>query len=417
MSQEISGVEAMGKYPKWVYELAERVLIESIKYPTVLGESYREITEFYSEVLSEYGVHTTLYRVPDDYTAKHLAPEMKPEKARYILLARIGSGDRTLQYNGHYDVVAPGEGWCVTEPFNPKKIEDRVYGRGSTDMKGGIAAFLAALAYLAQGELNIVVEAAFVPDEEIGGAAGTGYLVKEIGSRPTWVVIAEPSGIDNIWIGHKGLVWCYVKVYGKQVHGSTPWLGDNAFEKMVEVAKYFIEEYIPRLQSIKSRYSYDLAGGEHPTATLGGKLIAPGSINIVPGVSGFSIDRRLIVEERADTVAKELEEFAKKASEKLKVKTELVVVEKMDPALTDPESQLVKALTETVAENIGRTPRTTICIGGLDMRYYTALGIETVTYGPGEPGMPHKVNEYVKLSNVYKAVDVYIDLAYRLSRT
>ncbi len=405
----------MVRLPDWVYGLAVEILVESIKYPTVLGEAYEDMVKYYADKLSEYGVHVTIHRVPDEYVKEKLIPEYNPDKPRYILLARVGKGDKVLQFNGHYDVVSPGEGWSVTDPFTPKRVDNKIYGRGSTDMKGGIAGFLAAMAYLASREdLNIVVEAAVVPDEEIGGVTGTGYLVNELKSRPNWVVIAEPSGIDNMWIGHKGLVWGYVKTYGKQVHGSTPWLGDNAFEKMVLLAKYFMDNYIPRLKSKRSSYEYDLPGGEYPTITLGGRVIAPGNINIVPGVSGFSIDRRLIVEEKADEVEAELKNFVEKASNELGVKAEFVVVEKMDPALTKPDTLLVEALSHAVKEVIGVEPRRTVCVGGLDMRYYTYVGIEAVTYGPGDPNMPHKPNEYIEVDKLHKVIEVYVDLAYKL---
>lgn len=406
------------KLPEWVYSLAEEVLLETIKYPTILGDSYEEIVKYYADKLAEYGVYTTIYRVPEEYLREKLLPEYNPGKPRYILVARIGEGSKTLQFNGHYDVVSPGEGWKITNPFTPKKIDNKIYGRGSSDMKGGIASFIAAMAYLASREkLGIVVEASIVPDEEIGGITGTGYLVNELGSRPDWVVIAEPSGINNIWIGHKGLIWCYVKTYGKQVHGSTPWLGDNAFEKMIYVAKYFVEKYIPSLRKKKSSYEYDMVGGEYPTATLGGRVIAPGNINIVPGVSGFSIDRRLIVEEKTDEVERELREFLSKACDELGFKADLVIVEKMDPALTSPDTCLVKTLISVVKNNTGFEPRKTVCVGGLDMRYYTRIGIETVTYGPGEPGVPHKSDEYIEVDKMYKIIDIYVDLVYELEKT
>ncbi|RLG89577.1 MAG: succinyl-diaminopimelate desuccinylase, partial [Thermoprotei archaeon] len=107
----------MSKLPNWVYEKAEEILMKSIEYPTVLGEAYKNIVEYYAEVLKEYGIHITIHKVPDEYVREKLKPEMNPDKPRYILLARIGSGDKVLQFNGHYDVVFPGEGWSVTEPF------------------------------------------------------------------------------------------------------------------------------------------------------------------------------------------------------------------------------------------------------------------------------------------------------------
>ncbi len=411
------GDKLLAKLPSWVYELSERILLESIKYPTVLGESYGELVEYYAEILRQHGLHVTIHRVPDEYVRNKLSEEYNPDKPRYILLARIGSGDRVLQFNGHYDVVFPGEGWSITDPFKPLKKDGRIYGRGSTDMKAGIAAFLSAMIYLAaQGEEpGIIVEAAVVPDEEIGGETGTGYLVNMLGSRPDWAVIAEPSGMNNIWHGHKGLVWARIKVKGRQAHGSTPWQGINAFEKMVYVAKYLIEEYLPALKKRKSRYIYDQAGGEYPTATLGGKLWSPGSINIVPGIVGFSIDRRLIIEEDTGTVIRELEEYIEKASREAGADTELEVLQKMEPAFTDPDSEIVEALSTAINRVLGVKPRRTICVGGLDLRYYTYKGIQAASYGPGEPGIAHKIDEYVTIDSLHRAVDVYVELVKTLS--
>ncbi|MCD6301366.1 MAG: M20 family metallopeptidase [Staphylothermus sp.] len=408
----------MSKLPQWVYNLAEEILMESIKYPTVLGEAYEDIVNYYAEVLKKYSIHVTIHRVPDEFVKEKLRSEMNPNKPRYILLARIGSGDKVLQFNGHYDVVFPGEGWSVTEPFKPLKKDGKIYGRGSTDMKGGIAAFLASMIYYAQQEKepDIIVEAALVPDEEIGGIAGTGYLVNELGSRPDWVIIAEPSGIDNIWHGHRGSVWAMVKVKGKQAHGSVPMLGVNAFEKMVYVAKYLIENYLPSLEKRKSKYVYDVEIANHPTATLGGKLISPGSINIVPGLSGFSIDRRLIVEENTSDVISELEDIISKAVHAAKAEVELEIVEKMEPAITDPESELVKVLEEAIKKNIGKEPRKTVCVGGLDLRYYTLKGIQAASYGPGDPHVPHKVDEYIPIDSLHKAIDIYVDVIDLLAR-
>jgi len=380
----------------------------------VLGESYEEIVDFYKEVLSSHGAHVTVHRVDDEYVRKTIPREYNPDKPRYILLARIGSGEKNLQFNGHYDVVAPGEGW-ETPPFKPVVREGRVYGRGSTDMKGGIASVVGALAYLASTrEPEIVVEAALVPDEEIGGLTGTGYLVDVLGSRPDWALIAEPSGINNIYIGHRGGVWAMVKVYGRQAHGSTPWLGDNAFERMVYLAKAFMEEYKARLAGKRSSFKYEMEEASTPTLTLGGRLLAPGSINIVPGVVGFSIDRRLIIEERADDVVEELRGFLKEASSRLGVTAELEVMEKSDPALTNPEALIVKAVEESSASVLGQRPSKTICVGGLDLRYYARRGVEAVAYGPGEVGLAHKVNEFVKVSDLVKMAEVYVDIVRRL---
>lgn len=406
------------KLAPWVYELAEKVLIESISYPTVLGDAYQDIVNYYAEILAQHGVHVSIHKVPEDYVKKNLPQEAQPNKPRFILLAKTGSGDRILQFNGHYDVVAPGGSWSVTEPFKPVKINDRIYGRGASDMKSGLAAIVAILSYFAGREdVNITIEGAFVPDEEIGGLTGTGYLVDQLGSRPNWVVIAEPSGFDNVWIGHKGLVWGYIIVKGVQVHGSTPWLGVNAFEKMVMVAEAFRNKYIERIRDRVSSYEYQLPEGAKPTFTLGGKLLSPGSINVVPGFSGFSIDRRLIVEERTADVINEIEDLLREISVEKKVDTEFRLVERMEPAVANPSSFIVMKTIEASSRVLGIKPRATVCVGGLDMRYYLYKGVEAVTYGPGEPDQPHKIDEYTTTRSIYTFIDIYHELVNEVSKS
>ncbi|MEZ0394016.1 MAG: M20 family metallopeptidase [Desulfurococcaceae archaeon] len=388
-------------------ELARKVLVESIKFPTVLGEAYEQIVDYYSDVLSSIGAHVTVHRVADEYVRKVVPSNMAPDKPRFILLARIGRGRPVIQFNGHYDVVAPGDGWS-TNPFEPLEREGRIYGRGATDMKGGIASVVAAVASLARREPNVTVEVALVPDEEIGGAAGTGYLVDVLGSRPDFVIIAEPSGIDNVYIGHRGNVWALVHVLGAQAHGSSPWLGDNAFERMLALASYMISRYKGILEGKASKYSYEDANASRPSATFGGLLKSAGSINVVPGRVTFSIDRRLIVEESVEEVKREIVALVEEASRATGARAEVEFVGESEPALTSPSSPFVEALSKAIEGVIGRKPSLTICTGGLDLRYYARRGIPSVAYGPGEVGLAHKANEYVRLDDVVKASEAYV---------
>jgi succinyl-diaminopimelate desuccinylase len=396
---------------KNVFEISQRILVNSVKYPTILGDYYEELIYYYVDELSKYGIHTTIHKVPKEYCEKVLPKQFNPEKPRYILIARVGSGEKVLQFNGHYDVVAAGGGWS-TDPFNPVITNGKVYGRGTTDMKAGIAAFLATMIYFAttNKEPNIIVEGAVVPDEEIGGATGTGYLVNVLGSRPDFAVIAEPSGAGNIYIGHRGNVWAMIRVRGKQAHGSTPWLGENAFEKMIILADYFVKKYKPLLEARKSTLKYEDPRASSPTITLGGKLEAPGSINIVPGQVGFSIDRRLIVEERAEQVIDELRKFVETASKELGIESEVEIVDYSNPVYVEENHPYVNTLARAVKEALGTEPTRTICVGGLDLKYYLAKGIPAVAYGPGEVNMAHKADEFVTLESLYNSIKVYIKL-------
>lgn len=399
------------------YNLAVSVLLKSIEFKTVLGEDYEAIIDYYASVLADHGVHVTVHKVPEDYVAKTLPPQFNPERPRFILLARIGSGGRVLQFNGHYDVVPAGEGW-TRQPFSPAIEDGKLYGRGATDMKGGIAAIIATLAYFAQTrEPDMVVETALVPDEEIGGSTGTGYLVEQLGSRPDWVVIAEPSGVDNIYIGHRGLVWCLIKVYGKQAHGSAPWLGDNAFEKMLVFAGRFLDKYKKTISSKTSKFTYEVPDAAKPTVNPGGVLVSPGAYNIVPGVSGFSVDRRLIVEEKVEEVVDEINRLVEEISRETGIQATVEITNASQPAYTPEDSPVARALGASIERVTGSSPRYTICVGGLDLRYYTARGIHAVAYGPGEVGLAHKPDEYIDLENLRKTIQVYVDFVERLEKS
>lgn len=396
-----------------LFEFAIKLLSESVKYKTILGEEYEDIIDFYRDVLTSHGVHVTIHRLPEEYTKKHLPIQYNPSRPRFILIARVGSGDKILQFNGHYDVVPPGEGW-KTNPFEPVIFENRLYGRGSSDMKGGIAAFLATIVYYAQKEPNIVVEGVLVPDEEIGGLTGTGYLVRELSSRPDWVVIAEPSGLENIYNGHRGNVWFIVKIHGKQAHGSAPWIGDNAFEKMLTYAKIFIDKYRVKLNSKRSLFTYEHPEASRPTITPGGLLISPGAVNIVPGMVGFSVDRRLIIEENTEEVINEIRELISSINNETGIHSEMEVIDASGPALTSPNSTIVKAMESSIMNVLNIKPRLLICSGGLDLKYYSEKKIEAIAYGPGEIGIAHKPNEYINLLDLRKAIDVYIKLVREL---
>jgi len=101
-------------------------------------------------------------------------------------------------------------------------------------------------------------------------------------------------------------------------------------------------------------------------------------------------------------------------SSELNLKTEIEVVEKSSPAYTPEDSLLVTILKESIRRTLNIEPRTTICVGGLDLRYYTAVNIPAVAYGPGTVGLAHKPDEYIELSDIAKSISVYVDFIKRI---
>jgi len=391
-------------------DFAARVLEELISIPTVNppGERYEDMANYLSDLLKGMGFDVRVLRVPRDYVAKHY-PEYA-DYPRFNVVARLGSGERPiLHFNGHYDVVPPGSGWS-SDPFKPKFSEGKVYGRGASDMKGGIASILLMAKALSETGLNLrgTIELSFTPDEEIGGNTGVGYLLEEGVVKPDYAIVAEPSGLDAIWIGNKGLVWLLVEVFGRQAHGSTPWRGVNAFEHMVYLASRILNELKPKIESRLSRYEYDEVEGRKATINLGGEVRGSTKVNIVPGYYAFSIDRRVLPEESVEDAEREIVEFVEMVkSERPGLNARVKVLSKSEPAVIDPNHPFVETLAKSIEEVVGVKPRRTVCMGGLDTRYFQVKGIPSATYGPGLSSLAHAPDEYVELDHVVAAAKVY----------
>ncbi len=369
---------------------AAKLLSELISFDTVSpdGKQYSEFVRFLKSWLEERGVKAWIEEVESEYQKRHCPKGSK----RYILFAEV-EGEKVVEFNGHYDVVPPGEGW-EGSPFEARLVGHKLYGRGATDMKGGIASIALALTRLKEG-----AQAVFVPDEEIGGACGTGYRVNVLSDKypiPKRVIIAEPSG-GTVWIGHKGLVWVFVKVRGKQVHSSTPWLGENAFLKASSLALYLDQRLRAIFSKKVSKFEYT---SNHPLAkfnsvNVGGFAESSSrKANTVPGTFTFSVDVRVIPEEKAEEVAKlilnELPPYAEGKVEEL-----------MEPFINE-NSELARIIERTW----GNEKR--VCEGGLDLRYYR--GYDAISYGPGSPAQAHVPNEWIDVREVEEYARRYVEI-------
>jgi len=156
-------------------------------------------------------------------------------------------GKPVLHLNGHYDVVPVGVGWTV-DPFAGTVRDGMLFGRGASDMKGGVASMIMTAIVLKRFGINLKGSLFFsaVPDEETGGAAGTGYLVGKGYGKADMAIVPEPDKLDMVTIGYRGAQWVEITSHGKAAHGGMPHLGVNAVEKMAKV--------IMRLQNLKRRF-------------------------------------------------------------------------------------------------------------------------------------------------------------------
>ena len=238
--------------------LADLVAIPTENPP---GKHYRPCVDLLETHLREVGLD-----------CKRLEPCVSRDDAQYSpesLLATHGSGDRTLYFHGHYDVV-PAQ---TLAQFQPLRKEHFLFGRGSSDMKGGIVAMLYAIRALKQIEVDLKgrIGLMLVPNEETGGMDGTAWLARQglLGRDGIGMLLAEPtSGV--VWNANRGAISVRVRVFGKPAHVGLQYQGENAFERMHDV--------VGRLQQLKreveqrtSRFNIGSEQARNSILMLGGE--------------------------------------------------------------------------------------------------------------------------------------------------
>ena len=405
----------------------EGLLVEMVKefiaIPTVNppGLNYLEMIEAIEWWCRRFGLDVEVIDVPKEVVAAR-SPDSQ-NHPRKILLAYLGDreGKPHIHFNGHYDVVPATGEWRITEPFNPLVKDGRIYGRGASDMKGPLASMLIAFKALAEHRDELVGVASFsaVPDEEIGGGAGARFLVEQKGRFADLCIIAEPSGLSSIWDSHKGQAWLEVTVRGKSAHASTPWLGVNAFERACRLVVCLSESYVKQLPTKRfaKLVPYDDA---IPVVTLGGVVKGGGKVNIVPDALTFTVDRRTVPGETFEEAKSEFLDALYRCADSLGIPREDLEVRTIlagEPCVMRDEG-FKRGFAEAVEDALGLKPVFKICQGGLDMRYFVAANIPTLTYSGGDSSKAHTADECAEISDLLGAAKVYALYAYRkLSRS
>ena len=380
------------------------------------GENYNECAEFLYTYLEEISSHVEIIQMPSESLPPHLSTGRTLSRPNVIAEIAGSEHGPALHFNGHYDVV-PASGDWTFDPYNPKVKDGRLYGRGSADMKAGIAAIVVAAKALKSENISLrgTISFSFVPDEENDGPAGTKFLTEQKRVQADYCIVGEPSGGSDIYNGHKGCLWLEVNTYGKPAHGSTPWKGINAFDEMVEIVQEINTTIKPKLLHQEVIELDGSAINKIGTITLGGKVATGDLPNVVPPRCTMTIDRRLVP---GEDVRKVLSDFSA-ILESLKkrnpqFKADFKVLSKYEACVTPAKSPLVNTLKETLESVTGKAPGISLMLGGCDMRYFHTMGIPTVIYGPGDLLMAHQVDEFVEINQLITAAQVYALMAMRL---
>jgi succinyl-diaminopimelate desuccinylase len=397
-----------------VEDLADEMrewLAELVRVPTVNppGVRYRECAELIAGRYQRLGYEVQLVEAVG-------MPEHAPELPRVNVLARCGRAGRVLHFNGHFDVVPPGDGWSVP-PFDAAIRDGRLYGRGTADQKAGLAASLYAVEALRRAGLEPdgVVEQSATVDEESGGFAGVAYLCAAgfiSAGHTDFVIITEPLGHDRICLGHRGVYWFEVVAHGRTAHGSMPGLGVNATELMAELIAVFNRDLKPALAGRATAMPVEPPLARHPTLNLnslhGGQQTDGLETPCVPDTCRAVFDRRFIVEEPLEQVRAEIRELVDRAERASAGRFELRELMVVEPVETSRSARVVGALSGAIETVLGQGPAYIASPGTYDQKHVARIaGVrECVAYGPGILELAHRADEYVELEHLVLSAKV-----------
>lgn len=313
-----------------------------------------------------------------------------------VLVKLASQGKRPgILFLTHLDVVGADKRSWHTPPFEGIEKEGRVYGRGSVDMKGGIAAAIEAMGRLAETGTKIKgdVYLAGVGGEETD-SAGIERFVSNISSlgKLGGIIICEPTGLKVVTC-HRGMIWVKVTTHGKSAHGSMPHIGINAIESMLAVL-----DHVRKM---------DTGPGRHPklgTGTISINRINAGTAtNIIPDSCSAEIDVRVVPGQSTGSVFDSFRLMIDQMSEKdPKFRAELAVLKRAEALETDDSCEFV----ELVCKATGIAERSSVGFT-TDGPWLKPLGVPIVVLGPGDPELCHRPDEYIEVADLEKAADFY----------
>lgn len=326
------------------------------------------------------------------------------------VVGRIGDGKTILHFDSHMDTVRVNdpESWEL-DPFGAREKDGFVYGRGSVDMKGGLAAsvYAAAMARdLGKTDGKTVYVTGSVCEEFCDGV-NLEHFYKDRNLRPDYCIICEPSD-DEITLGHTGKVQIRITTYGVSAHGSAPEKGVNAVYEMAPI----IEGVNLLNQQLRK------AGGG--TVVLSDISSTSASLNAVPSECTIYLDRRLRIGESVKQVYQEMNALIEGRRAVWETGTlkrtswtgeELVYNPAHEPWVIDQDTRLVQSSVKAYKQAFGREPDffefwdfSTNAVTPVSM------GIPTIGFGPGEYKLAHTTNERCRPEQVEEAARFYTEL-------
>lgn len=383
-------------------------MIEMSKIPAINprmnGQGEYKRFQWIINFLEKRNIPYKLIQVPDS------AVEEKVRLNVVVTINGTEDTEKTLWLIAHVDTVNAGDLECWnTDPLNPQRKGDRIYGLGVEDNSQAVISGLYTCAILFEKKVQAKCNIGFVfgSDEETGSQYGLHALLEEniFGSQDEAIVPdgGSPDG-SFIEIAEKSMVWLKFTVTGKQAHASMPHLGANACSAGMHLG-------VQLEDMLKKEFTShdDLFNPPYSTFELTQKLANVDSPNIMPGKDAFFIDMRILPEFKVDQVVKRIDEMIKLFTNSHKgIEVSYEFTNRVDaPTPTSSESEVVQKLMESLKES------------GIDNGYYGGIGggtcgailrarnIPTVVWSHLDE-LAHQPNEYVIISNIIKDIKIFL---------
>ncbi|MEK9620625.1 MAG: acetylornithine deacetylase/succinyl-diaminopimelate desuccinylase family protein [Alphaproteobacteria bacterium] len=390
-----------------------------IRIPTLNppGDKYHDICSYLQARLERSGFSTELIRAKGALGDSEKTP-------RWNIIARHegATSGECVHFNSHTDVVHVGEGW-TRDPFAAEIEDDRIYGRGACDMKGGLAAsIIAAEAFIASHpDYAGAIEISGTADEETGGFGGVAYLAEQGYFNPDrvqHVIIPEPLNKDRICIGHRGVWWAEIETKGRIAHGSMPFLGDCAVRHMGAVLAEMEKILFPRLAEQQTEMPVAPEAARRSTLNINsihGGLAEPDAdytgmpSACVPDRCVITIDRRFLIEEDLAEVKAEIDQLMQKvARDRPDFSYEIRDLFEVHPVLADKKAPIVTTVSDAIRDVMGVDPAFVVSPGTYDQKHIDRIGKlkNCIAYGPGILELAHQPDEWISITDMLDSARV-----------
>ena len=335
---------------------------ELVQVPTLNppGNNYRDLRDDRGAV-GRLGFAT-------EYVRAEGTPGDSDRYPRWNLVARREGGrpGPCVHFNGHTDVVEVGQGW-TTDPFGGEVIDGRIYGRGTCDMKGGIAAAIVAVeAFLALrpglSRRDRDLRHRRRGDRRLRRRRAPGAARVLLAGRVDHVIIPEPLNKDRVCLGHRGVWWAELETYGRIAHGSMPFLGDCAVRHMGAVIAEMEASLFPALAARRTAMPVVPEAARASTLNInslhGGQAEPEAGFTgwpspVVPDRCRMVIDRRFLVEEEIGAVKAEFRATVERARERRGFRLRYPDMHEVLPVMIEPDAPVAAALARAIERVLG----------------------------------------------------------------